>query len=311
MDGFSQKLDFLREHGRDTDTIFIGSSRFYRGISPRVFDEEMTALGRPTHSFNFGLDAMMLPESAYVLDRVLAQKLPHLQWVFMELDDLHLKPWPAHRGTQRLLYWHDWERTKNLLSKSGDWSEKEKLKRHLARAWELREFIKLHLKEFLRRATNVGAGATLAADRLDPSAQDQPALGPDHDGFGPARSSLPPRQRASYRNDIAQAARAPVGHAADRYAEKVWKDCAARVRDHGATLVFIVPPAFPIRSVRFAKEASAPGPVLAFADLHRYPELYRTQMRSDPDHLNEQGAKIFTRLVAEKFAGEVADKRIP
>lgn len=315
VDGFSEKLSFLREHGAGIDTLFIGSSRIYRGISPQVFDEEMARLGRPTRSFNFGLDAMMLPESAYVLERVLALKLPHLRWVFLELDDLHLKPWEAHRQTQRLRYWHDWERTSSLLRKSADTAVSEKWKKHLGRAWELRAFIQLHLQEFMRQTSNVGAGLTLIEQKLSsaatPPQEKELVLGPSGDGFAPVRGTMTAKLRSSYLEAIGQHGRATTGHPVDPYAETVLQNCAARIRRYGASPIFLVPPAFPFQADRFTFAQPVPGPVLAFANTAAFPELYRVEARADADHLNSQGARVFTRLLAEEFAGEVATNPSP
>ena len=71
IDEVSQKLHFFEAHKNEFDTVFIGSSRTYHQISPGIFDDVMRENGRPTHSFNFGVDGMNLPESAYLLEQVL------------------------------------------------------------------------------------------------------------------------------------------------------------------------------------------------------------------------------------------------
>src|SRR6185369_6903750 len=74
IDGISSKIQFIREHRDEIDTLFIGSSRAYHGINPRVFDATTAAAGAPTHSYNFGVDAMLPPETFYVVDQILAAK---------------------------------------------------------------------------------------------------------------------------------------------------------------------------------------------------------------------------------------------
>jgi len=66
-DGVSQKFRFFAAHKDEFDTLFIGSSRVYFQISPAIFDRVTRASGLPTHSFNFGIGGMYLPETSYLL----------------------------------------------------------------------------------------------------------------------------------------------------------------------------------------------------------------------------------------------------
>src|SRR6266446_10457255 len=62
--GVSQKFRFFAAHKDEFDTVFIGSSRIYFQISPATFDRFTRESGLSTHSFNFGIGGMYLPESA-------------------------------------------------------------------------------------------------------------------------------------------------------------------------------------------------------------------------------------------------------
>ena len=103
----SEKLAYFARHKNEFDAVFVGSSRVYRQISPGVFDAQVTAAtGRPMRSFNLGAPSMFLPESLFVIDRILAQRPARLRWMFIELDD----PKPRleeHAGlVRREVYWH-------------------------------------------------------------------------------------------------------------------------------------------------------------------------------------------------------------
>ena len=105
----SEKLAYFERHANEFDAVFIGSSRVYRQIAPALFDERVTAAtGQPMHSFNLGAPSMFLPESLFVIDRVMARRPVRLRWMFIELDD----PRPRveeHAGlVQREVYWHGW-----------------------------------------------------------------------------------------------------------------------------------------------------------------------------------------------------------
>src|SRR5207248_3349845 len=84
MEVFSPKLEFLRAHDGEIDTVFIGSSRVYHHFVPDVFDAGMRVHGIDTHSFNLAYEALWPPESFYRLRELLGARL-RLRWIFIEL----------------------------------------------------------------------------------------------------------------------------------------------------------------------------------------------------------------------------------
>jgi hypothetical protein len=89
--GVSQKFRFFSAHKDEFDTLFIGSSRVYFQISPAIFDRVTRESGLPTHSFNFGIGGMYLPETAYLLEQILSLRPRNLRWVFIEYDELQTR----------------------------------------------------------------------------------------------------------------------------------------------------------------------------------------------------------------------------
>lgn len=66
----AQKLDHLRRHGADYDTLFLGSSRVHYGLDPTLFDAEMTRQGCPARSFNMGVQALTLAEEHRLVEEL-------------------------------------------------------------------------------------------------------------------------------------------------------------------------------------------------------------------------------------------------
>ncbi len=63
-------------------------------------------------------------------------------------------------------------------------------------------------------------------------------------------------------------------------------------------------------NVTYLDNARPPGVVMAFNDPRVYPNLYRSSVRLDEDHLTKEGAEEFTRIMAANFmqlvqAGEI------
>src|SRR2546421_7774800 len=166
IDVVSHKLRFFRQHRDDFDTVFIGSSRIRHQISPAIFDRTMRQAGLPTHTFNFGINAMGPPEVGYLLERLLGGKPRHLRWVFIELDELETKRVPEVEGTRRSVYWHDWKRTSLLLRAILDAGHEEDEISLLRRTGELvlpgrenseaRDLLFLHCALFAKNFTNIG-----------------------------------------------------------------------------------------------------------------------------------------------------------
>ena len=136
----SPKIQFIQQHGDEIDTLFIGSSRVYHGVNPGVFDALTAAAGVPTHSYNFGVDAMLPPETFYLADQILATKPQKLRWVFIELEDIQVTITPEHVRTQRALSWHDWKRTWLVARKLLELDVREKWKQKRNRLLRNREY---------------------------------------------------------------------------------------------------------------------------------------------------------------------------
>src|SRR5690606_20295719 len=94
------------------DTLFVGSSRVRRHLSPKHFDETMLAMGQPTSSFNLGIDAMTFPELGYVLKVGLERVQSPLRYVIIDINPLRrrLKKGSDLRSL-REIHWHDLEHT--------------------------------------------------------------------------------------------------------------------------------------------------------------------------------------------------------
>lgn len=98
------KVEWLRTHGDDYDTFFLGSNRIYRHIVPRLFDELMAARGESTRSFNLGFDGMRPPEDSYVLEEVLAHRTKPLKYVIVEGN---LRPPGFPRRLRRVIFFDE------------------------------------------------------------------------------------------------------------------------------------------------------------------------------------------------------------
>ncbi len=302
--GVSQKFRFFSAHKDEFDTLFIGSSRVYFQISPAIFDRVTRESGLATHSFNFGIGGMYLPETAYLLEQILNLKPRNLRWVFIEYDELQTKWSPENQTSRRALYWADWKRVSLLLRKLTDAGTDKDEK-------NTRSLLTFYATQVERNYTNVSRAADVLHYFLGRDTKEHRAsyLGAGGDGYVTRPNRMSPSQTAAYERGLAAAMVEAGTRPLSPYAVEAYRQCAQAVRSIGAAPVFLITPS--TTQINMAAERTeAPGVVMAFNNPRVYPNLYHSSVRRDGQHLTKSGAEEFTRVVAANFvelarAGEI------
>lgn len=312
--GVSQKFRFFAAHKDEFDTLFIGSSRVYFQISPAIFDRVTRENGLPTHSFNFGVGGMYLPETAYLLEQILNLKPRNLKWVFIEYDELQTKWSPENQSSRRALYWADWKRVEPLLRKLTDagtdplWlPSPAKLRDIVLRQKDeknTRSLLTFYVTQVERNYTNISRAADVRDHFLNRDTKQRRAsyLGAVSDGYVTRPNRMSPSQAAAYERALAGAMAQTGTRPLSQYAVEAYRQCAQEVRDIGAAPVFLITPSTTEISVA-AETAGLTGVVMAFNNPRTYPDLFHSSVRRDGQHLTKAGAEEFTRIVATNFVG--------
>jgi len=310
--GVSQKFRFFAAHKDEFDTLFIGSSRIYFQISPAIFDRVTRDSGLPTHSFNFGIGGMYLPESAYLLEQILKLKPRKLRWVFIEYDELQTKWSPENQTSRRALYWADWNRVSLLWRKLIDagtdplWViNPAKFREILLRQKEennTRSLLTFYTTQLEKNYGNVARAADVLDYFLGRDTKERRAsyLGAASDGYVVRPNRMSSGQAATYERGLAAAMAQAGTRPLSSYAVEAYRQCAQEVRNIGAAPIFLITPSTTQINIR-SENTELPGVVMAFNDPRSYPELYRSSMRRDGQHLTKSGAEQFTRIVAADF----------
>jgi hypothetical protein len=300
-EGVEAKLKFFAAHKDEFDTLFLGSSRIYYTVSPEIFDQVTRENGTPTRTFNFGVDAMFPPENFYVLEQILKTKPRNLKWVVIEMEEIHNNWTDKELGTLRVLYWHDWPRAALTLKKTLDPRGDAKWYNKIARLWLARRKLVANFTLFARQFVNVGRGAAFLSSRGKESAS-QPSfeLGPKGDGYRVAGGAMSAERAADFSQRLAQEVSEARPKFVDPATDQAYRDSAARIREIGASPVFVVTPIIRQSGVSF-RQAPPPAPLLVFNDCRKYPALFNTAIRIDDAHLTREGAEEFTRLLAQEF----------
>ena len=310
--GVSQKFRFFAAHKDEFDTLFIGSSRVYFQISPATFDRVTRESGMPTHSFNFGIGGMYMPETAYLLEQILNLKPRNLKWVFIEYDELQTK-WPSeNQSSRRALYWADWKRVSLLLRKLTDAGTDPLWLPHPAKLRDIvlghndekntRSLLTFYAGQLEKNYTNVARAADVLQHFLDRDTIEHRAsyLGVASDGYITRPNRMSPEQVAEYERGLAAATAQTDPHPLSPYAEEGYRRCAQEVRKIGAKSIFLITPS--TTQINVATEnAGLTSVVMAFNNPRTYPSLYRSEAHRDVQHLTTSGAEEFTRILAANF----------
>lgn len=307
--GILARLLHYEEHADDYDVLYFGSSQVRNSVIPEAVDEHMATRGHEIHSFSFGTEGMHGYEADLLLDDILRHAPERLRWVFIELRYWHLDAIanPLNHYSQRMVNWHTPRQTRlalrDLLERPEPWSLR------LRRAGT-------HIAHALLRFGSVGRGGTFvtrgSGESRDPTANQAIAargfLAPN--GF-PSEEAEAARKRFVDDLDGYQArVRALAAGVVDPNYPSYQIDLdaleaqAARVRAAGAEPIYMVlsVPDLQPEVMVLASPGQISAPIWRFNDPDSYPGLYQVDHRWDHDHLNRQGARAFSRVLADRLA---------
>ena len=326
-DKVEKKFAYFAAHKDEFDFVFIGSSRVMNQISPRLFDREMAAAGRPCRSINLGYAAMFLPESAFLIERVRALHPARLRGMLVELSS----PTPRHDAQHPLMareiYWHGPVGTALacaavLTETSSTYSAAER-REQLWRQGAIYARCLLHLDSGLTLLDHL---RTLGNRRSKRRLATPDLLGPDRDGFFPLRTLLGQGEAgavktggstqdlqgfednvAALRAEEAAPLPAPAPPALGfALGQKILRDVMERqvraLRASRIEPVYFIGPGTTREQPFLDLAARGVVPRLfAFNDPVAYPELYRPDMRADRYHLSPRGAELLTHLLVQRL----------
>ena len=310
-----EKAAWVSEQGDDYDALFLGSSRIQNHVMPALFDKIMTEGGIPMKSFNFGIASMHAPEDDYALDLILAAPHARLRWVFVEIDFFQTDLQTDQNGTFRALYWHDLPRFA-LLCRRLSTATETGFRRRFRDGFERWKAFIDHARVFFERSAEIGRGTELLGRRFlgeSPPPMDWKALGPSGDGWMPAilqSKDIAERESGELGRFLKERTmKPPVRDEADPASQSILASLLAKIVKAGATPVIVIPPR--IRESYFfpSPDMARRFPIIDLCNPAKYPGLYQEENHVDRSHLNEKGAEIFTRLLAESFLEVIGKKR--
>ena len=313
------KLQFLTIHAERYDTVFIGSSYTYRQISPRIYDAELAELRRRDalperrmESFNLGVDGLHLPATQRLFRHLLALDLPKVRTVIVELGRFTSAVDPEIDHSPEAQCWRTPELTASMVRFL--WHRPDKGVGQ--KTFQSLKLLGIQIESYL----HFGQGLRILEFlRGDPSL-DSGFLGPDMDGFyavdrqalaltgRPLESDLLRRHNPAevlddLRRDGIDAFEEENSGPPNPEAIRVLLDMIAEAEADGTQLYFLVPPRLGTRYRHLRPvfdRLPAQHLIAEPADPRLHPELYELDGAADRGHLNERGARHYSRLVARE-----------
>ncbi len=302
-----EKVRFFEENRDDYNTLFIGSSRTYRHLSPELFDRSVSRdLG--IRSFNLGAPSYFFPKTAILFREIMEEKPPRLRYVVFELSKAADRPGERNLHTKELKYWYDLESTLLLMRTilESDEEPGEKIR-----------YGSIHLMTLVEKLLNVGHGVEIIRFVTEEKSSGL-VLGPRVDGFcskDTEWAETTGREGAVFRPNPARIARRTAesreGFSRGRLAAgkgspallEEYREIIELAQQSGVKLFFVLPP-----KVGGAYEIAVPvfdslpdSITIDLGDPSLRPELYELRHSFDRGHLNHAGAMVFTRLLAREF----------
>ncbi|MGE4607180.1 MAG: hypothetical protein AAEJ52_10600 [Myxococcota bacterium] len=306
----ADRVEHLREHPAAYDTLFFGSSHFYRSFVPEVVDSELANRGHAIRSFNMGTPGMSVFEMDFLIRQVLEQPESSYRWIIFEYSFYPFEypdriTSPFNYFKDRVVFWHTPGRTWDVVRAMADSSLNVDHK--LAGSWA-------HTLHGLWRFGSVGQGERIVAS-LFPSPQIA-------DGDYRRTRGYEPLERGAGISGLKE--RKLFLETPGPFLEMVAKIDALNRRKLETDQLELRP----LRSLQEAIRASGARPVVAIPAIpnatpalfsleptgeietlialnspKRFPGLYRTDRRFDGLHLNELGAREHSREFARLFSG--------
>lgn len=309
------KRDYLKSHNDQINTLFIGSSAIFRHIDPQVFDANANdSLG--IHSFNFGIQAMFPLQSAYTYENLLAKDSIHLKYAFMDLFEVGNLALAPNAVRKRSHYWYRWKDYKEALKISSAYDSPFYVKWNAYFGYSIAYLAKLFNAEIIEE---------ILLKQKSRASVDFPFLMNNTNGFYPLdqeyldkkdESKEMEMRRNAFLKDTSSVTSSLIsrrdffrGYDASDYKlnelhlQKI-NNLIALSEANGIHLIFILHPRlfkyeYPL--IMPIYEAIDDQHKLNLNDADKFKSFYEAKYTFDALHLNEEGAAIYSKALAEEF----------
>ncbi len=326
---FHAKAELFEQAKGEYNTVFLGNSRFHRGVDPSVYDATMSRLlpEQKTKSFNYAVASAPAGEVYNLFNRLLdEQRSLQLKDIIIQLPSIKTAVGRQFQKTNlhkpRNVEWCDF--SSYLFAMRSAWGLKGS-KYSFRNKWKYSFNYTVALIENWFAIGMIKDMVLNKAEGLDLSKG-----GPNQDGYFPLalddRKVIKSKHRAFLRNNKTAAKRANLSR---RFFTKASPEemkphlnssylaylvgMIDRAKSEGIQLTFIVPPCmneFSYNELAAIYHALPKEHVLELTNADNYPFLYDPENMWDPGHLNTEGGRIFSEVLAYRIAEQKSNKNL-
>lgn len=299
----NSKLSYITENKLEPNIYFLGSSVSNRQIMPTLFDSIVGA--ENLSSFNLSIDGTMPPNHFHLLENLINTD-NSIDYILMELDGFDHMP-ERHFGTTFSKYyftprWYSWSMVNLLGSSTID------IRQKLFMTYK-------YTRSMLESLFFIGMRYEAIKSIHDRNSFSYRVLKRYGDGFmyfntkftenelqSKEKSKLISNAKLAYE----KAYKKPKDQLnSNGIYKRLLKKHLQLCDEKGIKLIFILNPRHSVlisaEELLDVKYSLPENDVIDLADPNKYNELYNEELRYDADHLNNEGAIIFTTKLAQQF----------
>lgn len=304
---YRQKLQDIRRLSDDINTLYYGSSRFYRHIDPMLADSLLSE--HDLSSYNMGVTSLLNPQSYMLYEDLLLREELSLDYVFLEISNFRqIKP--GNVRTPRNYYYMDpatlYYVTRYQAAAAGPLRVRVSTVADFYASWCFK----------IIYAVNDAVGEMIGSEEsLSDRIFENRGYYPLNKEFRATAdtSSEVIRRREAYLADTTVVKRF-ARFAEEAYGRENYKVYLNRVHlerlmklyrlseERGIELYFVISPRLWEYNKLLALRSHLPrNRVIELASSGSYPRFYHPEYTFDAEHLNAEGAVLFTREIARKI----------
>jgi len=310
----SLKLKNFAEHKDEYNAIFIGPSTTFHGIVPNLFDKLMAEKNVEIKSFNLGFGGATVAEIDFYLRTIIALKPANLKWLFIEYQD-SLYEHLSNADSARSIYWHTPKQT--ILALGITLEQEKPLRRKFSTAYGNLKSLFYRIL-WMGRFSDFWSEKVLGSNLVEFIKQPDSRLLIQESGYSasdgekkPGKTEIGHRQKFLNNLDdyyqrvdkLKQRNTASI-NLSKTYRLKVLKNMCDRLEEQGIKPILFISPTLEYEeptAIELYKQQNT-SVVFALDNPETFPTLYQVESRWGFAHLNDRGAREFTRFMAEQFA---------
>ncbi|NES72638.1 MAG: hypothetical protein F6K24_49310 [Okeania sp. SIO2D1] len=282
----------------------------------------MVEQNREIKSFNWGIGGGTVAEIDFYLRKIIALKPANLKWLFIEYPD-GLDEELRNSGSARSIYWHTPKQT--ILALRIMLEKKHPLRLNFSTAYGNLKSL-LYRILWIGRFSNFWQNKVLGFNLVEFIKKPQSRVLIQESGYYALDwGKVLIRTKQYFQNnlddyynrvnrkidELKQRNTASINFS-KTYSLKVLKNMCDRVEEQGIKPIVFMSPAIMGYEEPTAIELyklDNTSVLFAFNNPETFPTLYKVESRWDFTHLNDKGAREFTRFMAEQFAKYIETKK--